>query len=191
MDSRALRLAAGFALILLALLPPLSAIWQARLLTHILIQYPLLIAAGALAGAALAHAWPARWSAAPALLAAVLALIFWLLPRWIDAALATPLADLAKAGCLVLLVGLPLGWGWTQAGAVLRGFAWANAISMLVVMGWLQLAVPARLCNAYLLDDQRQLGVAILMLAALMLTIGFGRVMLGGPGAASGSSAQG
>lgn len=171
---------AAAALVLVALVPPLAGIWQAHLTGHLLVQYPLLIAAGASAGTALAGRYRARWTAAPALLGAALTLAFWLLPRWIDAALAAPLTDMVKAGCLVLLVGLPLGWGWRQAGPVLRGFAWANAISMLAVMGWLQLAVPARLCNRYLLGDQRRLGLALLVIAALLLAAGLGRVLIGG-----------
>lgn len=178
MGIRAPRFTTGAALVLIALLPPLSEVWEARLTTHLLVQYPLLIGAGALIGAALARSRQARWTAAAALLGAALALGFWLLPRWIDAALTTPLADIFKAGCLFALVGMPLGWGWTQAGPVLRGFAWANAVSMLAVMGWLQLAVPVRLCNRYLLGDQRQLGTALVVLMALTLTAGLGRAMV-------------
>lgn len=183
MDARTLWFIAGATLVLMALLSPLSRIWEAHLVTHLLVQYPLLIGAGSMAGAALARTRNARWTAASALLGAGLALGFWLLPRSIDAALAAHLPDMVKAGCLVVLVGLPLGWGWTQAGPILRGFTWANAIAMLIVMGWLQLAVPVRLCNRYLLGDQRQLGLALLALAALMLAAGLGRVMLGRRGA--------
>lgn len=179
MSSRFLRFVLGASLVLIAVLPPLSRVWQAHLTTHILVQYALLVAAGAVWGATLANRYRARWSAAAALLAAALALVFWLLPRWIDAALAAPLVDGLKATCLVGLVGVPLGWGWTWAGPVLRGFAWANAISMLAVMGWLQLAVPARLCNSYLLGDQRQLGLALLALAVTLLGAGLGRALLG------------
>lgn len=190
MDARTLRFTTGAALVFTALLPPLSQTWEARLTTHLLVQYPLLIVAGAMAGAALARTRQAPWTAAPALLGAALALEFWLLPRWIDAALAARLPDMVKAGCLVVLVGLPLGWGGAQAGPVLRSFAWANAISMLAVMGWLQLVVPTRLCNRYLLGDQRRLGLAFLVFAALMMAAGLARAMFGRQEPPAGSAVQ-
>lgn len=179
MNARALRFTVAAALVMAALLPPLSQFWQARLITHLLVQYPLLIIAGATAGAALARSRETHWTAAPALLCAAFALGFWMLPRWIDAAVESGALDLLKAGCLFALVGLPLGWGWALAGPILRGFVWANVISMLGVMGWLQLAIPARLCNSYLLADQRQLGLALLMLAGMMLAAAFGWAMQG------------
>lgn len=179
MNNRILWFVFGVSLVLIAVLPPLSPVWQAHLTTHILVQYAFLVGAGTIWGAALAGVRRAYWSAPAALLAAALALAFWLMPRWIDAALAAPMVDLVKAVCLVGLVGMPLGWGWTQAGPVLRGFAWANAVSMLAVMGWLELAVPARLCNSYLLSDQRQLGLAFVSLALALLVAGLGQVLLG------------
>jgi hypothetical protein len=163
------RLALAAALIMLALLPPLSSWLTARLATHILGQYLLLASGGALIGTVLGRRADARWTAAPALLVALFTLGFWLLPRWIDAALVDPLAAATKPLALVLLAGLPLGWGWAQAGPLLRGFAVANGASMLLVMGWLQQAVPQRLCNAYLLSDQRTLGLGFLVLAVTLI----------------------
>lgn len=110
----------------------------------------------------------------------MLSLAFWLLPRWIDAAVADPLVNAAKAVCLVLLAGIPLGCGWRLAGPVLRGLVWANAASMLAVMGWLQLAVPVRLCNSYLIDEQAVLGRMFLLLAATMVLAGLAAAMIGG-----------
>lgn len=165
-------LAGGFALFALAVLPPLGPFLQSRLPYVVLLQYPLIIAGGILIGRHLAAKGAVAWTAAPALAAGVLALAFWLLPRWIDAALADPLTGLARALTLWLLAGVPLGWGWTMAGPVLRAWFLANVASMLIVMGWLQLVVPQRLCNAYLLSDQRTLGAGFLLLAAgMVLTV--------------------
>ncbi|GKY87759.1 hypothetical protein [Sinisalibacter aestuarii] len=168
----------GTGLIALAALPPASPLLEARLPTHILSQYPVVIAGGAVIGARLARDRPAPWTAAPALLAVILTLAFWLLPRWIDASLTDPATRVAKIASLACLAGLPLGWGWVQAGMVLRGFLIANAAAMLAVMGWLLLAVPSRLCSAYLLTDQRLAGQGLLIAAALLVIGSLGGAMI-------------
>ncbi len=173
------RIGLGAVLAAAALLPPLAGLLEGQLVTHLLCQYPLLVGGGAMIGATLALTRLANWTAPSALLAGTLACVFWLVPRWIDAALADQAVNAAKAVCLVILAGLPLGWGWAQAGPVLRGFVWANATAMLAVMGWLQLATRIRLCNSYLLSEQRDLGLALLTLAILALIAGMSRAMLG------------
>lgn len=170
---------AGVALLALAALPPLAPLLQSRLHLVVLGQYPLLVLGGILIGRRLARDRRAEWTAAPALASATFTLAFWLLPRWIDAALADPVLDLARALSLWLLVGAPLGWGWAQAGPVMRGFVLANAASMLAVMGWLQLAVPVRLCNAYLLSDQHLLGTDFLVAAAAVILTLFAQAFVG------------
>lgn len=173
------RIAAALALVLVAALPPLAPLLQARLATHVLGQYPLIVAGGAVVGAALARGRDAGWSAAPALLAAVLAVAFWLLPRWIDAATTDPAVAAIRAATLAAVAGVPLGWGWRQAGPVLRGFTLANAAAMLGVMGWLQLGVPVRLCATYLIDDQRQFGLGLLAFAGLIIVLGLAGALAG------------
>lgn len=172
-------LVAGIVLGALAALPPLAPVLQSRLPLLVLGQYPLLVLGGALAGRSLARGRDAGWSAGPALLGAGLMLAFWLLPRWIDAALAEPLPGLARPPSLWLLAGMPLGWGWALAGPVLRGFVLANAAAMLAMMGWLQLVVPSRLCNAYLLSDQRHLGLGFLIAATVPILALFARAFVG------------
>lgn len=174
------RIALGAGLLALAVLPPMAGWLEASLVRHLLGQYPLLVGGGALIGAALARRGRAGWSAAPALLAGVLAMAFWLIPRWIDAAVADPATDAAKAVSLVVLAGFPIGWGWRQAGPVLRGFAAANAATMLAVMGWLQLAVPSRLCNSYLIGEQVLLGRMLLLLAMAIVATAIGAALTGG-----------
>lgn len=177
-------IAFGTGLAAVAALPPLAGILEARLVTHLLVQYPLLVGGGALIGATLARSRPLAWSAAPALLAGVLTLAFWLIPRWIDASLVSPWTYAAKIAALSAMAGPALGWGWVQAGGVLRAFVVANAVSMLAVMGWLQLVVPARLCNAYLLDDQRQTGTGFIALAVAIVLSLVLAVLAAGPATA-------
>ncbi len=106
------RIGVGAVLAAAALLPPLAGLLEGQLVTHLLCQYPLLVGGGAMIGATLALTRLANWTAPSALLAGTLACVFWLVPRWIDAALADQAVNAAKAVCLVILSGLPLGWGW-------------------------------------------------------------------------------
>lgn len=181
----------GLAVALAALLPPVADLMQARLPVHVLIWIPAVAGGGALAGAAAARGRPAGWTAAPALLGGAVALCFWIIPRWIDAALADPATALARAATLVVAAGLPLGWGWAQAGPVLRLFALANAASMLAVMGWILLVAPARLCNSYLLGDQRDLGLGLIVVALALVATGVLRAMAGGAAPPAGAPRAG
>lgn len=173
------QVAIGAGLIALGLVPPVAAWLESGLVSHLFGQYLLLLGGGALIGSATARRYPCGWCAAPALLAGLLALAFWLIPRWIDAALADTATNTAKVMSLVLLAGLPLGWGWRQAGGVLRGFVWANVASMLAVMGWLQLSVPSRLCNSYLQSEQTVYGRLLVAAALLMVAVAGGMALLG------------
>jgi hypothetical protein len=156
---------------ILALTPSRRAL-EASMIAHMLAQIPLLVVAGAL----LAQGVPARLRRAfeahdahglPGMLAAAFASSYWMLPRALDAALSSPLAELAKFGSLPLLVGVPLALSWPRMGPIGRGFVLANAISMIAVVGWLYRESPVRLCSWYLVDQQVLLGNALLALALL------------------------
>lgn len=175
-------LTCGLAGTLLALAPPFAELVMASLLLHVLVMIPLLVGAGiALAlAAALPNASDARLAPA-ALLFSAFSLAFWTLPRWLDAAVANPLTALLRAAVLVILCGMPLAYGWTRAGPIVRAFAWSNLVSMLVVSAWLLQAAPDRLCNSYLVGEQRLLAWALLVVAVGIATGGALRVVAGGP----------
>ncbi len=134
--------------------------------THILVQLPLLVLAGALAvsGSVIVEgAW--NRGGVASLLVAVFAIAYWMLPRSIDAALASPVVEAAKFVSVPLLIGGPLVMGWPQAHPLLRGFLKAQAISMLGVLAFLYTHAPDRICNAYLASDQERLGYGFLFVA--------------------------
>lgn len=162
------------ALFAVAALPPLGPRLQASLPLHVLVQFPLLVTAGAALGHALARRRGPRDAAEAiaALLLAIGCLAFWMLPRWLDAAVLDARVDALKAASLALLCGLPVGWCWGGLPAVARGVLWANAVSMAFVMGWLYLNAPERLCTTYLLDEQALLGEGMLLLAAGLALFG-------------------
>jgi len=167
--------------------PPLSQWWESSLLRHMLGQIPVLILSGVLLGSLSAQRSPSKLrpkqsEAVAAVIMAVFCLMFWMLPRWLDAAVTDPRVDAVKIGSLVLLAGFPLGWGWRRLGPLARSFIWINAISMLVALGILYLTFPSRLCNSYLIDEQPALGRTILGVAALLGLIGGAHALFGAAG---------
>lgn len=164
--------------------PPFAGFWKSSLPLHMLVQFPLLVMAGALAGAEVG-----RWhSVEPgarhleglsAVLFGAFVLSFWMLPRWLDAAVLDWRIDVAKVISLALVVGLSWGWGWQQIGTLTRGFLAIHGISMLFALGILYRSTPVRLCNTYLLDQQSILGGGMLAIAAIATVSAALRLMAG------------
>ncbi len=175
----------------LLLLPPLRQVLEGHLVLHLLVQIPLLAAAGVLLGCALnfpeqfgaRRQFLASWHAGglSGLLLALFTAAFWMLPRSLDAALAEPAMAAAKFVSLPLLLGLPLALSWPRLNSIARGFVWTNLVSMLGFLGWLYLAAPTRLCNFYLLDEQTLLGRALLGIGGTLAVWFTAKAFLGRP----------
>lgn len=176
-------LLAGMLLISSLGLPPSRTALESSMATHMLVQFPLLAISGVLLGLAVPPrvqrvVLPYNGGGVPGLLLFVFVSSYWMLPRALDGALASPIMELAKFFSLPL-AGLTLALSWPRAGLVTRGFIVANAISMLAVVGWLYRVSPVRLCNYYLVDQQVTLGNALLWLA-LLLGLAFGARLFAG-----------
>jgi hypothetical protein len=154
----------GAVLLVLALLaPPIRRGLEATMSAQMLVQIPLLVAAGWL----LSHAVPAhvlarveRWNhggIAGLVLAAVVS-TFWMLPRSLDAAASQPLMAAIKYLSVPMLIGLPFAVSWPRMGFVVRGVFLAEFVATCFRLGWLYLIAPIRLCNNYALNDQQRLG---------------------------------
>jgi hypothetical protein len=161
------------ALLLLVLLaPPVRHGLEATMTAQMLVQLPLLAAAGWL----LSHALPPRvlarvdrWNhcgIAGVVLVTIVS-IFWMLPRSLDAATSHPLMPAAKYLSVPLLIGLPLAVSWPRMGFVVRGLFLSELVATCFRLGWLYLISPIRLCNNYALNDQQRIG-------GYMLAIGSG-----------------
>ncbi len=171
-------------LLLIAAAPSLARWWEAALLRHMLMQVPMLTLSGVLLGSLITRRSSSKMASeqlegVAAVLLAAFCLTFWMLPRWLDAAVTNPSVDAAKVGSLVLLAGLPLGWGWPRLGPLARAFIWVHVISMLVALGILYLTFPDRLCNSYLISEQPALGRTMLGLAAILGLAGGARALFG------------
>ena len=135
---------------------------------HVLVQMPACALIGALLPMRCASV-PLHWTGS-LLVLALTTLLIWMLPRSVDTALLSWSGHFAKFLTLPLLLGVPLRLVWPHLGPVLRGFLKAQALSMLLVLGFLYTHAPLRLCNSYLLDDQQRLGHGF-ALAALGLAL--------------------
>ena len=174
----------GLALIVILALPPVRTGLEAAMVGHMLVQLPLLALGGWWCVRALPEPWRARLQAynghgLPGILLVLFGVAFWMLPRSLDAALSAPVVEAAKFVTLPMLVGAPLALSWPRLHPVAKGFVFANALSMLGVLGWLYRESPVRLCNFYLIDQQTLAGNGLLILAGALLASWIVRVLVG------------
>lgn len=177
----ALRIALGAALLAALMLPPLRHALEASMSLHMLVQYPALLLAGVLLAAAVPAGLRQRLSAWNAmgisgLTACALVAVVLMIPRVLDLALTDWRAEFAKVAAL-LLTGAVLQPSWRAAGLVVQGFFLGNVLPMTVVVGMLYQDAPLRLCNAYRLDDQQQLGFALVWGATAVAAAWLARTM--------------
>jgi hypothetical protein len=180
-------LGAGLGLWTVLALPPARAAFEATLAGHMVAQIGLLAVAGWWLGRGLGPIRPGELGGcnrfgATGVVVALVTLVFWMLPVSLDRALLSAGWEAAKLVSVPLLLGLPLARSWPRLPGLARGLLWANAVSMLVVMGWVYREAPARLCNGYLLDQQLLLGLTLWGLAAAVGLYWTVRAFAGGPG---------
>lgn len=130
--------------------------------THVALQMPMLVLAGTLAP--VSWSLPREW-VGPTFILALTTIAIWMLPRSVDAALTGWGAHFLKFATLPLCAGLPVALTWARIGPIARGVVKAQAVSMLLLLWFLYTHAPVRICNSYLVDDQRRLGVAFLAAA--------------------------
>ena len=154
-------------------LPGMRGALEQVMVTHMLVQIPLLAVGGAVAAEALPVGWRSRIAAwnRGGVAGTMLALIvssWWMVPRALDLALGAPAMEVTKFVTLPLLVGVPLRLSWRPLGALGRGFVLANVLPMWAVVGWMYVVAPVRVCNFYLLDQQVSAGAGLLVASAVV-----------------------
>ena len=173
---------AGMILLLVMLLPPIRRATEASMTAHMLVQYTSLLLAGGL----LAEGLPARWQQAvqrwnelgiAGLVGSALALAVLMVPRVLDLALTDLRVECLKLVALVL-TGAALRLSWQRAGPLVQAFFLGNLLPMMVVVGTLYQDSATRVCNAYRLDDQQDLGLALVWVAVGVLTLWLLRLRL-------------
>ena len=172
----------GIGMIVALAFPGARGLLEREMVTHMLVQIPLLAIAGVFTASAIPKRLTdqfARWNRGgiTGALLAVVVRSWWMVPRALDSALASPGAELWKFVSLPLFVGLPMALSWNPLGAIGRGFVVVNVLPMWAVVGWLYIAAPVRVCNYYLMDQQLVAGRGLLWLtisvAAVLATLSF------------------
>ena len=143
---------------------------ERAMVAHMLVQIPLLIVTGVLMAGALPQSVRvriARWNGGgvSGTLLALIVSSWWMVPRALDWALASPAMEVTKFVTLPLFVGAPIALSWRPLGSLGRGFVIANVLPMWAVVGWAYVAAPVRVCNYYLVDQQVLAGAGLLSLA--------------------------
>lgn len=138
---------------------------EASMLRHMLLQLPLLVAAGWLL-ASRAH-WPRGRRIAVfdqhgvcGLTAMLFISAYWMIPRALEQSINLPPAEAGKFLSLIAL-GALLPGSLRRANWIVQLFFLGNFSWMMAIAGMQYQNMPQRLCNAYLLDDQIATGVAL------------------------------
>jgi len=163
----------GMLLLLALALPPARAALESGMASHMLVQIPLLAVAGAIVVQNLPErrrAQLARWNRGgiSGALLALLASAWWMVPRALDLALASPSMELTKFVTLPLLVGAPLALSWGRLGPLGRGLVLGNVLPMWAVVGWMYVVAPVRVCNFYLVEQQVRAGAGLIGASAMV-----------------------
>ncbi len=156
---------------LAAAVPPLNGLLTGQMLTHMLVQIPLLFACGVLWGAGILSPADSRWrtwnlQGVAGLLFAALVLTYWMTPIALDHATAGGVWALAKVLSLAL-AGVAAGSSWRLGSVVAQLFYGGNMLWMMMTAGMLYADSAQRLCNAYLWDDQVRTGQGLMVLSIL------------------------
>jgi hypothetical protein len=173
--------------LLVALAPPLRQWLESSMLVHMLVQLPMIAAAGAALGAAMRRAVPASLACRAAsvdaggacgILFASAVMVLWMLPRSLDAARLDLAVDAVKF-VSVAAAGAAVALSWPRCPPIGRGVVHLEAMATLARFGWGYLAAGDRLCASYLLADQQTTGTALLMAAAAWAVVVGWRPMFG------------
>lgn len=149
--------------------PSLRGLMESDMMSHMLLQLPLLFFTGWLLAKGVSSRTKEclqQWNYAgiTGLLLVTIVLMFWMIPRALDLVLTDPALESAKLITLSI-AGAALELSWYSAGMIVRGFFLGNVLPMMMVAGWLYIEAPVRLCNAYLSSDQLRTGSGLLALA--------------------------
>lgn len=164
----------GFILYGILLLPPVIALLEKWMLTHMLVQMVLLIVVGVLIGEWVTNKWKtffSKWNkfGIPGIMLVFIITMYWMVPRTMDEALQGGAVEVFKFISLPFLVGLVLYDSWRKLTPLVKGIVIFNYIPMFGMMAWLYIDSPIQICNNYLETEQKMLGWGFFMIMSVLL----------------------
>jgi hypothetical protein len=189
-STRSLRPVAG----LLAVLP-LLLLWptvrhriESEMLLHMLLEFPLLFAAGWAARVLLLPAAARRfprssramtlldWGGLTSASLVTCVTMFWMIPAALDATLLVAWVTAAKYASW-WLAGVMLAGSWRRMAPELLLFFVGNLSWTSATAGMLYMDTTSRLCANYLTDDQSNTGTGLVLLALVLGVLAFRQMM--------------
>ena len=157
---------------------------QANLVTHMLVQLPLLVLLGwywadALPANVCAHFNRFNRMGLSGVVLMSLVALFWMLPRTLDASLESAGFAVAKAVMLVFLFGATLRLSNRIMHPIVRGVWLLEGWAMLMRLGWVYQVSPERLCSNYLLGEQQLLGAILIAGGAVWAVLWITKILFG------------
>ncbi|MDY0393447.1 hypothetical protein ACFSMW_13735 [Virgibacillus halophilus] len=165
---------AGMILFTLLAVPPIRELFESAMITHMLVQLPLLIVSGWLMGSSVInryHNFFQKWNAdgVAGMLLVVTITMYWMLPRVLDESLVIWYIELFKFTGLSFLTGISLRDSWKKLGVIGKSFIFLNYLSMFALMAWVYIDIPVQICNNYLEVEQKMLGWGFLAITLAMV----------------------
>ena len=142
------------------------------MLTHMLVQIPLIFLAAAFWSEYLRRPTGIRWmqwnvQGAPGLLFSAMVMVYWMTPIALDHAASDWLWETAKIASLTA-AGISAGISWRMSSGVAHAFYVGNMVWMTITAGMLYQEATQQLCNAYLWDDQAITGQALVAVSVIL-----------------------
>lgn len=169
--------------VLLAL-PPLRHVLELSMVTHMLVQLSALALVGWWFGQTFSEEFKrkvAPWNqwGITGMTLVVVTMLYWMLPRALDAAISEPAFEVVKFVTIPLFIGTALSLSWFQLHPIAQGVLKLEFWATFMRLGWLYMVLPDRLCANYLLGDQQILGRILLVLGSVWAVSWTLRILFG------------
>lgn len=157
----------GLLLFIFLVMPPVAYVMELVMVLHMHMQMPMLVISGMLMARFFQIKFPQffeKWNhnGVPGILLFIIIIVFWMLPRTMDDALAEQSVEMFKFISLPFLAGVPLRDSWKKLSERVQHGVILLFTVLFILVGWLYIYSPVQLCNNYLMTEQITFGWAFI-----------------------------